>query len=1179
MFHFLAFPLETDLLPSLIWWADQGGTTVTACWLPSVCTVGAICDLLELSTGQIDSLTAESDGIQQIATDRFKPRVGRMIWLRPADHLEEDDEIELMQQPRPTVSPNLVPVRFLGTHSTSVQVNIRNDESIMQQLRDDWPLMGRIAADLYALHLVSSPPTFVTAPPAEVYLLQFHADASDQIHPDDVLILLTVSFSAPHSIVNNKQRIRVVWGPKKTTRDQFLSYVRMQRHCASATVLCVLFHNNSPWAIQDSSLRNLREGDHLRLQIRSDKEGWCDFEYSEESARRMRVFTDSPPDDRSEASEHDESLSPYSVRSRSRERSRSSADVHRGPQSPADIEDDQIEETDSDSLLQVMSRAFRLTDPTSLTVANPHVIDLWCEKWLRAEVEPVLGPCPDVLGINSYELVIKGRRSTDGDGQSKSKLGIQMEHLYVLIAAIGIVCYRVYLDCCRTTSTSLVKVQGVRHVQRRRLQRDIRFGVYIFVALLICQHCVEAQGLIVHGRDTLLQKKDNYENVDIWTSTFARLPPPGNGAAGTEQASRNALSACDDFSEAPSVTLRDATQCCESEPRRIDVPSRVTISLYELLNGNGDSMDLNDLVAFDLHENTRACIDQWGVPDGASELHSIVAYTDGSAGVHYIDQDYTYVDKASWAFAVWLRTEQGCHLLGVNSGHVEDNCDSEFWYGVEAASSAAGERSALLAAAIFVLRLHPECPVEFHFDSTTAGFGATGRWNSGDTRDANLLRCVMQILELRLQGRVQGFHVKGHSGDPYNELVNTLAYDALQKCKKKHAIDFRVSDLIDGRRPLCSQWPTVWQAQQGHPGFPKFVDDELHWLPPNDCADSDIVWKDFHQEDKQEPTSNTFTWTVATLNVRTKQDSNTDKFAGDFACDTALLTAQFVARSADIVLLQETRHRDAAIVETADYTKFLSPAKHGNGGVAVWIGKKTGLAKSRNYVILAQAHDCLLIRFEFYGRPLFILSAHGPHSGYSKEDIAKWWSELQQLLMRFDVKGRLIAGIDANAHFSFPIEAMIGITGIEERGNYAAACFVDLLTACDAWLPASFPDIHYGITATWRHPARGTWHRCDYVVLSMLGLSSTQSWADANVDPGGANIDHLASFAKLQIEWRGRTTSQTLLGESVLPDALYEGGLCRGKVWRQSMTATLHLLPGVTVEVLVKFQKEVAAGS
>ena len=610
VFHFLAFPLETELLPSLIWWADQGGTTVTACWLPPVCTVGAICELLEFRAGQIDSFTAESDGIQQIVTDRFKPRVGRMIWLRPADHLEEDDEIELMQQPRPTVSPNLVPVRFLGTHSTSVQVNIRNDESIMQQLRDDWPLMGRIAADLYALHLVSSPPTFVTAPPAEVYLLQFHADASDQIHPDDVLILLTVSFSAPHSIVNNKQRIRVVWGPKKTTRDQFLSYVRMQRHCASATVLCVLFHNNSPWAIQDSSLRNLRDGDHLRLQIRSDKEGWCDFEYSEESARRMRVFTDSPPADRSEASEHDESLSPYSVRSRSRERSRSSADVHRGPQSPADFEDDQIEEADSDSLLQITSRAFRLTDPTSLTVANPHVIDLWCEKWLEVEVEPVLGPGPDLLGINSFELVIEARRNTDGDGQSKSKLGIQMEHLYVLITAIGIVCYRVYLDCCRTASTSLVKVQGVRHVQRRRLQRDIRFGVYFLVALLICQHCVEAQCLIVHGSETLWQKKDNYENVDIWTSTFARLPPPGNGAAVTEQASRNALSACDDFSEAPSVTLRDATQCCESEPRRIDVPPRVTISLYELLNGKGDSMDLNDLVAFDLHENTRACIDQ-----------------------------------------------------------------------------------------------------------------------------------------------------------------------------------------------------------------------------------------------------------------------------------------------------------------------------------------------------------------------------------------------------------------------------------------------------------------------------------------------------------------------------------------------------------------------------------------
>ena len=233
-----------------------------------------------------------------------------------------------------------------------------------------------------------------------------------------------------------------------------------------------------------------------------------------------------------------------------------------------------------------------------------------------------------------------------------------------------------------------------------------------------------------------------------------------------------------------------------------------------------------------------------------------------------------------------------------------------------------------------------------------------------------------------------------------------------------------------------------------------------------------------------------------------------------------------MARSADIVLLQETRHRDAAIIESADYTKFLSPAKQGVGGVAIWIGKKTTLARGRNYVILAQAHDCLLIRFELQGRPLFVLSAHGPHSGYSNDDIAKWWSDLQHLLTRFDVKGRIIAGIDANAHFSFPIGSMIGSIGLEERGNFAAACFADLLTSCEAWLPASFSDTHYGITAMWRHPARGTWHRCDYVVLSLAGLSAAQSWVDANIDPGGANIDHLASFARLQIEWHGKSSKQ-----------------------------------------------------
>ena len=84
------------------------------------------------------------------------------------------------------------------------------------------------------------------------------------------------------------------------------------------------------------------------------------------------------------------------MRSRSRERSRTPGDANPGPPSPADFEDDPIEDTDSHSLLQVDSRALRLTDSTPLTVANPHVSDRWCERQPKVGVQPVPRPCSDL---------------------------------------------------------------------------------------------------------------------------------------------------------------------------------------------------------------------------------------------------------------------------------------------------------------------------------------------------------------------------------------------------------------------------------------------------------------------------------------------------------------------------------------------------------------------------------------------------------------------------------------------------------------------------------------------------------------------------------------------------------------------------------------------------------------
>ena len=247
-------------------------------------------------------------------------RGARVDIFIPDDDLPEvSDEVGFMQRPRPSRSPDLIPIRLLGLHHVTALLHVNQDEPLMQQLSSNWPLTQQHADDLEAVHFVGFPPQYVSAPPEHLYLMQFRDDRFSQIHTDDVLILLTISFTSPTN--TNTQKVRVLWGPRRTTRDQLLGFLRVRWFCAQPTTLCFIYLNNHQWIDRDSVTRRLEFGDHVRIQIRSDRVQWTDFEFSEEVECSMRIFTDSPEPAEQPASES-ESLSHYTTRSRSRERNR-----------------------------------------------------------------------------------------------------------------------------------------------------------------------------------------------------------------------------------------------------------------------------------------------------------------------------------------------------------------------------------------------------------------------------------------------------------------------------------------------------------------------------------------------------------------------------------------------------------------------------------------------------------------------------------------------------------------------------------------------------------------------------------------------------------------------------------------------------------------------------------------
>ena len=660
------------------------------------------------------------------------------------------------------------------------------------------------------------------------------------------------------------------------------------------------------------------------------------------------------------------------------------------------------------------------------------------------------------------------------------------------------------LMCANVVAKRLCKVRNVRHQVRRKRSVGVKFVVIFMIGIVLMQHAIGGvQGFQLRSRQFVRDDGSGFQY-----STFKDLPPPGNGSPRVLQLAEMLPV---DGDETGTGNAASGVELA------IDVPDRIIETLAALMHGPMRSMQTSEIDCSKLHEATMAVWSQWGPTTGLQRgVRAVHVYTDGSAGLHY--GDYAYSRKAAWAFGVWLEHDQGRALLAADCGHVCTDKDSAEWTGAQWGSAAEGERAALLVGAVYVLRLQPTCPVHFWFDSTTAGFGASGRWCHNEaSRDATLVRCVFQLLEARGSDDVHYGHVKAHQGDPYNELVNTLAYQALVSGRQRPVLDFAVADLLQGDKPWCTHWVTIYLASLEKPHYPGLEYGRLVWSRHQMTPHADIVWEDFRIRKEARKEASTCPLIFVSFNVRTLQYHRDDLALHGTVGAYSMLEEQLVDRAVDVVFLQETRSRSSHVLDGRHYKRFAVAAEAGHGGTEIWVShqpRTSGglqLLHGKNYIVLYQSAECLILRLELSFGALILVSAHAPNTGSEHSTVQAWWDDLTLHLLKYAASGYLIMGIDANAHFAHGYDDHVGDCGSETRENHAAPLFLSLLERCECWLPSTFNQYHFGVTTSWRHPGRGTWHRCDYIVISRsLDHDGLQSWVDGNLDAGGANVDHLA---------------------------------------------------------------------
>ena len=400
----------------------------------------------------------------------------------------------------------------------------------------------------------------------------------------------------------------------------------------------------------------------------------------------------------------------------------------------------------------------------------------------------------------------------------------------------------------------------------------------------------------------------------------------------------------------------------------------------------------------------------------------------------------------------------------MDSGHVTDQLTDPAWTGATRLNAMAGERGALIAAAVWLLRSQYQGQATFRFDSVAAGFSAAGRWNTTPgANDATLLRVLFQILHTQQGLDVHFAHVRAHAGDPWNECANTLAHQAWSTHRINPTLDVDARPVLRGDRPLCMQWPLICGMRTG-------VDIDhgyLSWYRDSSEPRPDIVWQ--HLPQAQPKTTEQLRIRMATFNVCTLQDH--DRGGGLIA----FMRAQFAHQRLDIIGLQETRASTAQVLRSQDYTRYISAAATGgHGGTEIWITNKGQFAKAlrtKHTVVLHQDPEILILRLQVGAETICVTAAHAPHSGHDQAHLRLWWAEFMTLHNRLVGGHNCVVLIDANAHFTLAAPPWIGACGLERKENACAAHLLDFLQQSQLFIPATFGTHHQGQTATWRHPA------------------------------------------------------------------------------------------------------------
>ena len=562
------------------------------------------------------------------------------------------------------------------------------------------------------------------------------------------------------------------------------------------------------------------------------------------------------------------------------------------------------------------------------------------------------------------------------------------------------------------------------------------------------------------------------------------------------------------ISLAAHVDSRGSTECS----RNFDLPINISdVANFLTAWTNAPLSAVHDLPStVELKEPTMTVLKGQSKEVTTPVLH---LFTDGSSADGSMSWSFVAVATDNENY----RSATAWKCLGYACGHVEVSPQLPAWKGAERANAYVAETEALINAQWWALTHDLRCPIHFHFDALSAGNAASGSWGFDPMHKVcTVCRVLAQCLTVCNRYGTYYHHVKAHSGDPWNELADTLANscrDGMIAATTTPTFDWR--PWIYGNYVLAAEYlPMALMKLRGDAALPSGGATHMHYMAKlGSPISQDALWPlDLHalHQGAQKTQTTAATIRCGTFNVRTLKDGKANQ--------TGLaeyLRTQFSNLGYHICALQETRAKETSTIESGDYIRLVSAGTQGQGGCELWFSKVHQLGKHeactlQHLTVLHQDDSVLMVRQRIGNEFLVVITAHAPHSGHSAEDRGNWWKRFSSIISSAQQRGRVLLLGDFNAQFGSEVEGAVGDL-LDDKTTQNGEAFGEVLSKHQLWIPSTFSRCHQGDHGTWVHPGTKKELRLDYIALDRrLAAYDVHSALEEQIDNPGLGEDHHA---------------------------------------------------------------------